>query len=113
MKKMLEYIGKKNKEFEQRKIFGWLKDTNIDHKQRLSFAPYMAHFVFSFMDVNRFILRDLERPAPVRRRHAYAIRPYSAAALRYRYRDRHFWVYLGVFGFDTDSTGSESLIDCG
>jgi len=60
MKHMLEYIGKKNAEFGTRKIFGWLKDSSIDPKQRLALAPYMAHFVFSFMDVNRFILRDMD-----------------------------------------------------
>lgn len=59
MKKMLEYIEQKNQDFGQRKIFGWLKDPQVKPEERFSFAPYMAHFVFSFMDINRFVLRDL------------------------------------------------------
>lgn len=59
MKNMLEYIDKKNEEFGQRKIFAWLKDPKVKPEERFSFAPYMAHFVFSFMDINRFILRDI------------------------------------------------------
>ena len=63
MKRMLEYIDKKNQEFGQRRIFTWLKDPNVKPEERLNFAPYMAHFVFSFMDINRFILRDIKNEA--------------------------------------------------
>ncbi|WP_019528249.1 hypothetical protein [Dasania marina] len=59
MKKILNYIEEKNKGFETRDIFNWLNDSSIPPRERLGFAPYMAHFVFSFMDVNRFLLRDL------------------------------------------------------
>ncbi len=59
MKRILNYIDRKNAAFGQRKIFDWLKDKTINPEQRLGFAPYMAHFVFSFMDINRFVLRDL------------------------------------------------------
>ena len=59
MKEILSYINEKNEAFAQRKIFDWLKNTEVTPQERLSFAPYMAHFVFSFMDINRFVLRDL------------------------------------------------------
>ena len=59
MKRVLTYIQKKNSVFARHALFKFLKDETIVAKQRLVFAPYMAHFVFSFMDINRFILRDL------------------------------------------------------
>lgn len=59
MKKLLDYIDEKNQEFGRCKIFGWLSDERIKPEERLNFAPYMAHFVFSFMDINRFVLRDI------------------------------------------------------
>lgn len=60
MKKILAYIREKNAVFARHALFDYLKDESIPAEQRLVFAPYMAHFVFSFMDINRFILRDLE-----------------------------------------------------
>lgn len=60
MQKLLAYIEEKNEVFSQRDIFTWLRDKQVSPERRLGFAPYMAHFVFSFMDINRFILRDLE-----------------------------------------------------
>jgi hypothetical protein len=60
MKRILDYIDKKNNEFGACHIFSWLSDNSISANDKLCFAPYMAHFVFSFMDINRFILRDLE-----------------------------------------------------
>jgi len=59
MKRALAYIEQKNAQFAQHPMFDFLKNEAIPAKQRLVFAPYMAHFVFSFMDINRFVLRDL------------------------------------------------------
>jgi hypothetical protein len=59
MKRALAYIERKNTAFARHPMFDYLKDESIPARQRLVFAPYMAHFVFSFMDINRFVLRDL------------------------------------------------------
>src|SRR5690606_34220845 len=59
MKEILSYIKTKNIDFEKARIFEYLSDTTLDPFKRLAFAPYMAHFVFSFMDINRFVLRDM------------------------------------------------------
>ncbi len=59
MKRALDYIQRKNAAFAEHPMFEFLNDESIPARQRLVFAPYMAHFVFSFMDINRFILRDL------------------------------------------------------
>lgn len=58
MKDILSYIRARNDKFASSQIFSHLVNEKIDPVQRLAFAPYMAHFVFSFMDINRFILRD-------------------------------------------------------
>jgi hypothetical protein len=59
MKRALAHIERKNAAFAQHPMFDYLKDESLPARQRLVFAPYMAHFVFSFMDINRFVLRDL------------------------------------------------------
>ncbi|MCB1616442.1 MAG: hypothetical protein KDI30_10550 [Pseudomonadales bacterium] len=59
MKRILQYIQDKNNAFGNLPIFDYLQDDSIAAEKRLIFAPYMAHFVFSFMDINRFVLRDL------------------------------------------------------
>jgi len=60
MKRALEHIDRKNETFAKHAMIEYLKDEAIPASQRLVFAPYMAHFVFSFMDINRFVLRDLK-----------------------------------------------------
>jgi hypothetical protein len=59
MKRALAYIERKSAAFARHPMLDYLKNESIPAKQRLVFAPYMAHFVFSFMDINRFVLRDL------------------------------------------------------
>jgi hypothetical protein len=59
MKRALAYIEQKNAAFARHPMFDYLKNESVPARQRLVFAPYMAHFVFSFMDINRFVLRDL------------------------------------------------------
>lgn len=59
MKRILTYIDEKNAAFGRHAMFDFLTDQAVPAEQRLVFAPYMAHFVFSFMDINRFVLRDL------------------------------------------------------
>lgn len=60
MKKVLEHIEKGTVIFSQRPLFSYLADDRIQLDNRLRFAPCMAHFVFSFMDINRFILPEIE-----------------------------------------------------
>lgn len=59
MKRALSYIERKNASFARHPMFDYLRNESLSAQQRLVFAPYMAHFVFSFMDINRFVLRDL------------------------------------------------------
>jgi hypothetical protein len=102
MESMLRYIDNKNNEFAKRKIFDWLKDKSISPRQRLGLAPYMAHFVFSFMDVNRFVLRDLDNDDALQQ-----------LVNIHTNEDSHHWPWylkdLALFGLDKVQPLSESL----
>lgn len=59
MKSVLGHIKENTVFFSQRPFFHYLSDESLTVGDRLCFAPSMAHFVFSFMDINRFILPDI------------------------------------------------------
>ncbi|NNE63349.1 MAG: hypothetical protein HKN34_04645 [Gammaproteobacteria bacterium] len=103
MKNVLTYIEAKNQAFGQREIFELLKNKAIPGKQRLAFVPYMAHFVFSFMDVNRFILRDLETDDD-----------YQKLVNIHSYEDAHHWPWyledLKKLGLDKQQSFSSTLL---
>lgn len=48
---VLEHIRARNQVFSRCRMFEHLRSPDTSAEQRLSFAPCMAHFVFSFMDV--------------------------------------------------------------
>jgi len=58
MKRVLVHIAARGERFAQEPMFRYLQDKTIAPEQRLCFMPMMAHFVFSFMDVNKYILRN-------------------------------------------------------
>jgi len=58
MKRILAHITARSEEFAKEPMFQYLRDESIDPEQRICFMPMMAHFVFSFMDVNLYILRN-------------------------------------------------------
>jgi hypothetical protein len=67
MKRVLAHITACSERFEQEPMFRYLRDKSIDPKQRLCFMPMMAHFVFSFMDFNKYILRNEAVDSPLQR----------------------------------------------
>ncbi|MBD1803953.1 hypothetical protein H6F98_00475 [Microcoleus sp. FACHB-SPT15] len=58
MKEVLNFIQNKKQDFAQLPLFEFMKDSKIDPRQRLSFAPCGAHFVMSFADLNKYIFRE-------------------------------------------------------
>lgn len=58
MKEVLELIEKKKQEFGQLPFFQFLQNKNIDPRQRLAWAPYIAPFVMTFAELNQYFLRD-------------------------------------------------------
>jgi hypothetical protein len=57
MKEILEIIESKKQEFAQLALFDFMQNKSINPRQRLSFAPCMAHYVMSFSDLNKYVLR--------------------------------------------------------
>ena len=67
MKRVLAHITVCSERFAQEPMFRYLRDKTIDPEQRLCFMPMMAHFVFSFMDFNKYILRNEALDTPLQR----------------------------------------------
>jgi hypothetical protein len=83
-------------------MFEYLRSPEATAEQRLSFAPFMAHFVFSFMDINRFVLRDEANP-----------HPHQVLVNLHTQEDAHHWPWyihdLGAMGLDKQMRFSEAL----
>jgi hypothetical protein len=67
MKRVLAHITACSERFAKEPMFDYLRDKSIDPEQRICFMPMMTHFVFSFMDVNKFILRNEALDTPYQR----------------------------------------------
>jgi hypothetical protein len=65
MRTVLEAVDRKALEFSQARLFEFLQDESIDPRERLAFAPSVAHFVMTFADLYALVLRD----EPARDRH--------------------------------------------
>ncbi|MEM7556046.1 MAG: hypothetical protein AAF378_18495 [Cyanobacteria bacterium P01_A01_bin.84] len=58
MQEILSLITQKKREFAKLPLFDFMQDKSIDPRDRLSFAPCMAHFIMSFSDLNKYIFRE-------------------------------------------------------
>ncbi len=58
MQRVLTRLDEKTKEFAGHPFFEYLRDTGVDPRRRLSFAPALAHFVMTFADLYRFVFRQ-------------------------------------------------------
>jgi hypothetical protein len=67
MRRILAHIRTGTDHAVQAPLFRYLRDESIDPEQRICFMPMMAHFVFSFMDVNKYILRNEALDTPHQR----------------------------------------------
>lgn len=102
MRHVLKHIKAKNEAFEQSRMFHYLRSRDAPAEEKLAFAPHMAHFVFSFMDVNRFVLRDESDPHP----HQQLVNIHTE-------EDAHHWPWylqdLEAMGLDQQMRFSEAL----
>ncbi|MBV6621526.1 MAG: hypothetical protein KI793_00995 [Rivularia sp. (in: Bacteria)] len=55
---ILAFIESKKQEFANLPLFEFMQNQNLHPKQRLSFAPCMAHFIMSFSDLNKYVLLE-------------------------------------------------------
>jgi hypothetical protein len=60
MEQVLRRIAERKSAFAQRELFQLLKDERLSVRARLRFVPAMAHFIMSFSDLNRDVLRFAE-----------------------------------------------------
>jgi hypothetical protein len=57
MRRVIEHIEQRTAELSRLPLFEFLRDPSLDPRQRLSFAPSVAHFVMSFADLYAFVLQ--------------------------------------------------------
>jgi hypothetical protein len=67
MRRILAHIAACSERFAEEPMFQYLRDERIEPEQRICFMPMMAHFVFSFMDVNTYIIRNERIDTPYQR----------------------------------------------
>jgi hypothetical protein len=58
MRRVIEELERCTAELAKAPLFDFLRDTSIDPRRRLSFAPCVAHFVMTFADLYSLVLRE-------------------------------------------------------
>lgn len=93
MKTVLRKILEHKQNYSKLPLFEYMRDSSLTEEERISFYPCMAHFILSFGDINKYILR--EEPAA---------NLYQQQVNIHTYEDDHHWPwYLEDFtklGFD-------------
>lgn len=58
MRRVLQALDQRTAEFERAPLFDYLRNKQIPARERLAFAPCVAHFVMSFADLYAFVLPE-------------------------------------------------------
>ncbi len=58
MKTVLERLEQRQAEYAKAPFFAFLRETSVDPRHRLAFAPHVAHFVLTFGDLCSFVLPE-------------------------------------------------------
>lgn len=102
MKEVLELISRKQQEFAQLPLFQFLRDSTIDPKQRLAFAPIFAPFVMGFGELNSLVFREEPTEDPI-----------QAIINQHSREDDSHWIWfledLKKLGFDASMPFSNAL----
>ena len=102
MQEVLSFIEKKNQEYAKLPLFKFLEDKTINPRQRLSFAPCIAHFIMSFGDLNKYVFREKEPVAKLE----HIINEHT-------YEDDHHWPWfvtdLEKLGFNSQMNFTQIL----
>jgi hypothetical protein len=93
MKYILKKILENKQTYSNLPLFQYMRDSSLTEEERLGFYPFMAHFILSFSDINKYMLR--EEPTT---------NTYQQQVNLHTYEDEHHWPwYLEDFtklGFD-------------
>lgn len=65
MKEILGHIENRKEEFAKLPLFEYMRDTSIDPRQRLAWAPCVAPFAMGFAELNKNVFRDDRISDPV------------------------------------------------
>jgi hypothetical protein len=100
MKEVLRHIFDRKRSYNNLPLFEWMREEHLSPRQRLAFYPCMAHFIMSFGDLNKFILRE-ERPGDM----------FQDMVNAHTIEDDHHWPwYLEDFeklGFNAEMRGTD------
>ncbi|BAY28607.1 hypothetical protein NIES2107_04380 [Nostoc carneum NIES-2107] len=83
MKEVLDLIENKKQEFAQLPLFNFMRDQNIDPRQRLAWAPCAAHFIMNFGELNKYFLRVEPTEDPL-----------QIIINNHTYEDDHHWLWF-------------------
>lgn len=93
MKTILANIMQQKKAYAKLPLFQFMRDEEKSAWERVSFYPCMAHFILSFGDLNKFVMRDETSTDPLQK----LVNDHS-------YEDDHHWPWyledLAKLGFD-------------
>ncbi|MGB3639238.1 MAG: hypothetical protein WBA39_16925 [Rivularia sp. (in: cyanobacteria)] len=102
MKEILAHIEKKKQEFAKLPLFEYMRDTSIDPRQRLAWAPCAAPFIMSFGNLNKYVFREEPTHDPI-----------QAIINKHTYEDDHHWLWfledIQTLGFDQSLTFTDTL----
>lgn len=102
MKTVLAAIAERKQAFSELPLFDFLSDDTLAPAERLSFYPAMAHWIMSFGDLNKYVLRQEPTEDP----HQQIVNDYTHED------DFHYNLYLEDFrklGCDRLRDGSDWL----
>ncbi|BAZ42310.1 hypothetical protein NIES4101_82790 [Calothrix sp. NIES-4101] len=96
MKDILSLIEKKKQDFAILPLFQYMENPYIHPLQRLAFAPCMAHFIMSFSDINKYVLRTPQSSHSIQK-----------IVNQYTYEDDNHWPW---FISDVEQLGFNQLL---
>jgi hypothetical protein len=99
MKRVLELIEARTEEFRRLPLYAFMADRSVPPELRLPYAPHLAHFVLSFSDLCRLVLR--EEPARD---------PYQEVINQHAEEDSGHWQW---FLSDLDKLGLDRVMSLG
>ncbi|MEL7241157.1 MAG: hypothetical protein AAGM40_02250 [Cyanobacteria bacterium J06573_2] len=103
MKEVLAYIEEKKQEFAKLPFFEYMRDTSVDPRQRLAWAPCLTPFVMNFKDLNKLALRKEPTTNKIQK-----------MINHHTYEDGNHWKWflqdLKLLGFDESQNFTDTLI---
>lgn len=102
MNNIIDCLQENKRKYSQLPLFQYMRDDTVSPEQRLAFYPCMAHFIMSFSDLNKYVLRDEN-----------SSENYQQLVNRHTYEDDYHWLwYLEDYtklGFDRPIQPTEQL----